>query len=179
MGKRLHCSLQHISAKPCKCGWMLDPLIVASVHTGSFPFICLLPCLLPAHLHLLSLGLSFLLTPHSPSSLLPTLSILQYVTHNPLAPSLSLGTDHLPSLMPKLDRFHEIQYLHMQIRIQHPHFPTSPSPSLLPPLLCLAVSFFTLYDTPFPGCLISFPTILIFSLLDKIYLAHSKHSPNI
>lgn len=47
------------------------PPIVDSVHTGSFPFTCLLPFLLSTHLHLLSLGLSFLLTPHPVPSYLP------------------------------------------------------------------------------------------------------------
>lgn len=74
-----------------------------------------LPCYLSAPLSALyppPSSFSYpLLSPHtSPSSLIPTLSILQYVRHNLLAPSLSLGTDHLPSPMPKLGCFHEIQH---------------------------------------------------------------------
>ena len=105
-----------------------------------------------------------LLSPHTPpSSLPPTLSIL-HAHFKHLACSIPLTGDRPPAQSaaktgsPQRDsRFSKIQDSVFTCTDQDPaprSFP--PSPSLLPPSSSLPwLSFFTLYDTPFPACLIS------------------------
>lgn len=150
---------------------MFNFWVVVLAHSFPLPLSAPLSTPYPSPIFFLSAS-----SPHtSPSSLLPTLNILQasckHLARCKTQPSLfhpSHWTDYLSNLMPKQGGFNEIEYLRMQVRIQqtpspptHIHFLTSPSPS--PFSLISAFSFFILYDTPFPA-------ILIFFLLDKICL---------
>lgn len=165
MGKILHSSLGHTSTKPCKCGGMFRSQVVLLAHSFTLPLSASLSTPYPSPIVFLSASF---LTPHPVPLCFKLLAICK--TQPPFSVPL-IGNRYLSSLVPNQEGFNEIQYvvtyadqdpanLHI-----HTHTTLSLPPSSLP---CLSLPSMTLLS-----CHTHFLSF------GQIYLAQSKHSPDI